>query len=111
MASLSPEAILSALETLISNPIAPLLGDHILRTKLRLAARDLSLVLETPAGTLARVLLSQPVESIWIRIAWDLNLFHLLSTRAKLSEELAQATGADSICLHVSSVVELLWRD
>ncbi|KAF7862854.1 uncharacterized protein EAF02_010403 [Botrytis sinoallii] len=64
MTSLFPESLLSALETLTSNPPASLLENHVLKTKLRLAARDLSLALETPADALARVLLFQPVESL-----------------------------------------------
>ncbi|TGO50597.1 hypothetical protein BCON_0180g00230 [Botryotinia convoluta] len=99
MTSPSPESLLSALETLTSNPPASLLENHVLRTKLHLAARYLSLALETPADALARVLLSQPVESVCIRIAWDLDLFHLLSTGEKTLEELAQATEADVVLL------------
>ncbi|KAF7921268.1 uncharacterized protein EAE98_008694 [Botrytis deweyae] len=99
MTSLSPKSLLSALETLTSNPPASLLENHILKTKLRLAARDLSLALETPADALARVLLSQPVESVCIRIAWDLDLFHLPSTGEKTLEQLAQATEADGVLL------------
>ncbi|TGO15190.1 hypothetical protein BTUL_0043g00450 [Botrytis tulipae] len=99
MTSLSPESLVSALETLASNPPASVLGNHVLKTKLRFAARDLSLVLETPADALARVLLSQPVESICIRIAWDLDLFHLLSIGEFFLEELAQVTEADVVLL------------
>lgn len=53
MTSLSPENLLSALKPLTSNPPASLLENHVLRTKLRLAARDVSLALETPADALA----------------------------------------------------------
>ncbi|KAF5879659.1 putative o-methyltransferase protein [Botrytis fragariae] len=91
MTSLSPESLLSALKTFTSNPPASLLENHVLRTKL-----------QTPADALARVLLSQyvkPVESVCIRIAWDLNLFPLLSTGEKSLEELAQFTEADIVLL------------
>ncbi|TEY51923.1 hypothetical protein BOTCAL_0263g00100 [Botryotinia calthae] len=41
----------------------------------------------------------KPVESVCIRIAWDLDLFHLLSTGAKTLQKLAQATEVDAVLL------------
>jgi hypothetical protein len=59
MAQLEPEQLLSQLEALKSNPPAAILENGVLRTKLRLATRDVSLLLERPADTIARVMLSQ----------------------------------------------------
>ncbi|TGO34266.1 hypothetical protein BHYA_0205g00180 [Botrytis hyacinthi] len=69
MTSRSPGSLLSALETLTSNPPASLLENHVLKTKLRLAARDLWLALETPADALARVVLSQGTEADVVLLA------------------------------------------
>ncbi|KAF7957528.1 hypothetical protein EAE96_003105 [Botrytis aclada] len=99
MAQLSPEQLLSELEAIRSNPSTEVMENHLLRTKLRLAARELSLLLETPADAIARVMLSQPVESTVVRIAFDLNLFPILSKGKKTLDELAQATKADVVLL------------
>ncbi|PQE29490.1 sterigmatocystin 8-O-methyltransferase protein [Rutstroemia sp. NJR-2017a WRK4] len=99
MAQLESEQLLSQLEALKTNPPAAILENGLLRTELRLAARDVSLLLEKPADAIARVMLSQPVESIAVRIAPDLDLFHILSAGRKTLEELTQATKANNVLL------------
>ncbi|PQE08500.1 o-methyltransferase protein [Rutstroemia sp. NJR-2017a BBW] len=99
MAQLEPEQLLSQLQALKTNPPAAIFKNGLLRTKLRLAARDVSLLLERPADAIAPVMLSQPVESIVIRIALDMDLFHILSVGRKTLDELAQATKADKVLL------------
>ncbi|KAF7955332.1 uncharacterized protein EAE97_000591 [Botrytis byssoidea] len=86
MTSISPESLLSALETIASNPPASLLENHVLKTKLRLAARDSSPVLETPADALARVLLSQHVYSAFGAIKENGQYYMLSSSYALFAD-------------------------
>ncbi|KAF4622738.1 hypothetical protein G7Y89_g14285 [Cudoniella acicularis] len=99
MSSLPLEELISQLETIARDPPDSLVASDTLRSRLRIASRNASRSLEKPAEVIQRVLLAQPVESIAIRIAVDLQLFAALADDKKSLDELAQTTKADRILL------------
>ncbi|CAG8971541.1 hypothetical protein HYALB_00005437 [Hymenoscyphus albidus] len=96
MATLSPSQLLQELQALASNP--PEI-EITLRTKLAVAARSAFLSLEKPEDVVARVLLSQQVEGITVRIAIDLKLFSILKDGEKSFDQLVEATKASPVLL------------
>ncbi|KAL9119594.1 MAG: hypothetical protein Q9187_003853, partial [Circinaria calcarea] len=102
MANLSPTELLAELQALKSHPPAEFSSDPGLRTKVCRAAKEVYLLLEKPEDVVARVLLSQPVEGITVRIAIDLKLFTILAETSgpKSLEQLVNATKvADRVLL------------
>ncbi|TVY76147.1 Demethylsterigmatocystin 6-O-methyltransferase, partial [Lachnellula suecica] len=94
MSPLPAKELLAQLEALVANPPAELRNNANLRSQLSAAARKVSLAFEKPEDVVARVLLSQPVEGITVRIAIDLKLFALLKDDVKTLDQLAEATKA-----------------
>ncbi|MCJ1308307.1 hypothetical protein MMC25_001960 [Agyrium rufum] len=93
MNSPSAEQLLHQLEAFNQGDLLPIPEE--LRAKLFAAAKITCHKLETSADTVARVLISQPVEAISVRIAADLRLFSTLANKTLSLSELAKVVGAE----------------
>ncbi|MCJ1355674.1 MAG: hypothetical protein MMC33_005666 [Icmadophila ericetorum] len=100
VASVDALLLLQQLEELTENPPSHVMNNDKLRIKLRDAARNFSIAMETEGDTIHRIT-SLPLQPAMAKIGIDLNLFEILaaSESPMSSATLAKQTGVDPILM------------